>query len=329
MRAAPEIERQAGRMLVTGVGGASGLAVAQHARLRNPEVWWADADPECPAILLQPERAVIVPRVSAATYAGDLLAICNRLGVSMLSPNVDVEIVAAVDLAADLQGAGVRTWVPDRSTLDVCVDKVRFAEFVRTHTRLRTPNTWTDLEALPTTTPEAGLIVKPRIGSGARGVHACFSRLELDAARVLVADSLVQERIVGQEFSADAISLPGRPSLVHLRKRVKVKAGMSVVAESFVDEEVAGAVSALLAALEFSGPSCVQGFLTASGPIFTEVNIRFGGGCGLAQDSGGRLLDRYLSYLITGHYDVADFGYAAGHRLIRTFEGVTLDRKEL
>jgi carbamoyl-phosphate synthase large subunit len=81
----------------------------------------------------------------------------------------------------------------------------------------------------------------------------------------LAPDPVIQEHVFGREFTADCLAdRDGRASVI-LRWRLLVKGGLSVVSATFRDEEAAGLVRRVLAAIGAAGPCCVQGIIRDDG----------------------------------------------------------------
>jgi hypothetical protein len=78
------------------------------------------------------------------------------------------------------------------------------------------------------------------------------------------------------------------------------------VTETFHDPVLEDLVSALVRELRVVGPSCVQGFLQPGGVVFTEINVRFGGGCAAAFWGRTHLVEQYLSLLTSGSRTLPD-----------------------
>jgi hypothetical protein len=81
---------------------------------------------------------------------------------------------------------------------------------------------------------------------------------------------------------------------------------MSTVTETFRDDHLETSVADLVRELNVIGPSCVQGFLQPDAVCFTEVNVRFGGGCAAAAWGSTHLVEIYLRMLTTGAREIPD-----------------------
>lgn len=288
------------RIIVTGTGGASGYAVALQAAQCGFDVLWTDADPLCAALLQRPDRAWLLPPASAGVdYLIGLAEAAAAFGTPIVSLNTDAEVRYAAAEEEAIVAAGLTLWTPDRPTVDICLDKLAFAERVTKTGRFRTPRDEAPSDVCENF-PDEGVFVKRRSGSGGTDAMHCSSRLELEAWLSRNPDGLVQEYLTGQEFSADCLYLGSGSPLVVLRKRLRVRSGMSTVTETFRDAQLTTSVAALVSELNVVGPSCVQGFLEPDGVCFTEVNVRFGGGCAAATWGPTHLVEIYLRLLTSG-----------------------------
>ncbi|MET8411269.1 ATP-grasp domain-containing protein [Streptomyces sp. NPDC005195] len=155
-----------------------------------------------------------------------------------------------------------------------------------------------DVHLLPDT---GDFVVKPRRGQGAKDVYFCHTRRQAEILCELVADPIVQERVRGQEFSADCLVDRSGQASVILRKRLLVHGGASLVAATFHHPQAADLVRATLGAVGAAGPCDVQGCLTddsdARPVVMTEINSRLAAGYRLSQITGADLVEQALNGL--------------------------------
>ncbi|MEV6537044.1 ATP-grasp domain-containing protein [Streptomyces sp. NPDC051639] len=285
------------RVIVTGTGGASGYAVALQAEQLGYDVLWADADPLCPALLSHPDRAQLLPLASEGdAYFKALGDAAETFNAACVSFNTDAEVRYAAGQTQALTMLGLPYWTPSEDAVRICSDKAEFAHRLGQDPRFHAPRSFTakDLQA---ELPAEGVFLKRRSGSGGVDSMVCSSREELGAWLRRNPDGLVQEVLTGQEFSADCLYTGSDQPLVVARRRLRTRAGMSTVTKTFHDPLLEHLVADLLQELHVVGPSCVQGFLQPDGVVFTEVNVRFGGGCAAAYWGGTHLVEQYLALL--------------------------------
>lgn len=314
------------QILVTGVGGAPGFDLARHLMLLGCHVIAADANPLACGLALRGVTPRILPPARHPAFRTRLMQMCRGLRPDALISTVEPELPSLAALRDDLADLSVRTWLPGADAVEVCGDKALF-HTVLTSRRIPTPATFLphDLAKAPIRSP---LIVKPRRGHGSQGVHPCETRAQAAVLCELVDDPIVQERISGQEFTADCIvDRAGRASVV-LRYRLLVKAGLSVVSRTFHDDETTALVKRTLEAVGAVGPCCVQGFIRPGNRpgddrvVMTEVNARFAGAFPLSEAAGARLVQQTLNGLFELPVDHEQLSYTPNVYLTKGFETV-------
>jgi carbamoyl-phosphate synthase large subunit len=309
-------------IMVTGVGGAPGFDLAVSLLRRGIHVIGLDASPLAPGLLIPG----ITPRVTTPAgdpgYRAEMLGLCRELRPTAPFSTVEHELPALISMQRDLAALGVRTWLPDASGAQACIDKAAFCQAL-TRRGLPVPRTW--LPAEIASVPDGiGLVVKPRRGQGSRDVYTCRSRQQARVLCDLAPEPLVQEQVAGREFTADCLAgRDGRASVV-LRWRLLVKGGLSVVSATFRDEEAATLVQRVLAAIGAAGPCCVQGIIQSDGSRprvqFIEANARFAGAFRLSEQAGADLVGQALNGMFGRPVDHAALGYQAGIYLTKYTE---------
>lgn len=286
------------RILVTGVGGAPGLDLAARLSAAGHTVLGTDSNPLAPGLIIPGISARTVARADSPEFKDDLRTLLAEFRPEGIISGVERELPLLIGMQDELDTAGIRTWLPSARTAAATLDKALFYDAV-TAAGIPTPLTARpdNLHALPSAD---GLVVKPRHGQGSKDVHFCNTAQQAAVLCELVADPIVQERIAGQEFSADClVDRDGRISVV-LRRRLLVQAGMSMVASTFHHEQATQLVKATLAEIEAVGPCDVQGFITEGHPdpvVITEVNHRLAAGFRLSEAAGADLIGQILNGL--------------------------------
>ena len=300
-------------VIVTGAGGAAGVAVIQSLRHLGHRTIAADAD-ETAAGMQLADEAGIVPRGDDPRFAGVLCDLALRTEAEALVCTVAEEMVALNRAADELGAVGLATWLPTSEVVETCVDKWRFAAA---------------LEASGFPGPLTGLasadgipgpwIVKPRFGRGSRHVFAIDHPEDLPSALRQVPGPIVQTRLAGAEFTVDAlVAADGSLAGAVPRWRLDTRGGISTKGRTFEHEQLAAAVGKLLGALGLCGPANVQGFVDESGTFaFTEVNPRFSGGLPLSIAAGADLVGEYVRGVV---------GLPVRAERLRYRSGVTMTR---
>jgi carbamoyl-phosphate synthase large subunit len=304
--------------IVTGAGGAAGVAVIRALAARGTRVIAVDAD-EMAAGLRLASFASTLPLASDPTFVDRLCRLARQTGASVLVSTVAEEMQALARGSARLTAAGVQTWLPAPQVVHTCIDKWRFAQAVR-RAGVSAPAT-----ALGSADGVPGpWIVKPRFGRGSRDVHAADVPEELEWAIRRVPEPIVQTRLSGREFTVDClVGRDGALAGAVPRWRLETKGGISTRGATFANQAVVSAVRSLLSALGLQGAANVQGFVDADGTVsLVEVNPRFSGGLPLSLAAGADLVGEYLRGLMGLPIQAARLNYREGVTMVRYFEEV-------
>jgi carbamoyl-phosphate synthase large subunit len=274
------------RVLVTGVGGPSGVCILRALAERPVTLLAGDIDPYAAGLyLVDPNQRVILPRGDDERFCELVLAWCERESVDVLVPTVDSELIPLAAHRAQFETAGVRLVLAPLGALEVCLDK--WALHARCHGRVPVPETVLVDETFDPASAPLPAIVKPRVGSGSRGIHRVdvvdgLERLERDGSL------LVQELLPGAEYSLDVLATgEGRVIAVVPRERLKVDSGIAVTGRTHHDEglERIGREVAELVGLTGVANVQVKGDVHGD-PALLEVNPRFPGTMALTVASG-------------------------------------------
>jgi carbamoyl-phosphate synthase large subunit len=285
-RSVPDLPLRKVRVMVTGAGGPAAVSVMKSLSA-DPSVSLvaADMDPWAAGLyLVPPDARTLVPAGSDPGFADAALARCVAMGVNVLIPTCDAELLPLGRARAGFREAGVELLLaPDRA-LDVCLDKLALVE--RCAGRVPVPRT----ERLDQADPGLWtypVMVKPRRGSGSRGIRMVGSAQELTEMQAS-ADYLVQEYLPGTEYSIDVLAdVTGHVVASVPRVRERVDSGVSVAGRTLHDAELErlGADMAVVTGLTYVAN--VQFRRDAAGrPALLEVNPRFPGTMPLTVASG-------------------------------------------
>lgn len=273
-------------VLVTGAGGAAGIAVIRSLLARGDvRVIAADMDRLASGLYLVPASdRVLVPAGLAADFATAVHHWCEHFRVDVLFPTVDVELPVLAARRSEFEARGTRLASPSLATLDVCLDKWALAR--RCQDVLPVPRTET-LSPAAAQGRSFPVIVKPRRGAGSRGIEL------IDSAEELIAlgtdgDRLVQDYLPGDEYSVDVLAdLDGTVIAAVPRSRLRVDSGISVAGATFHDAELEAAARAVARAIDLTTVANVQLRRDADGrAALLEVNPRFPGAMPLTVAAG-------------------------------------------
>jgi carbamoyl-phosphate synthase large subunit len=278
------------RVLVTGAGGPAGVAVIKDLKARGHHVIAVDADESAVGLRLADEYAV-VPKFSDPTYIASLVRTATVTNTQALICTVAEEYPALHAGAPFLGEAHVKTLLPSLEAGVTCTDKWLFAECMRAAALAGPVTGLGSDEGVP-----GPWVVKPRFGRGSRDVFYCTTRRELAEALRHCPEPIVQQRVIGREFTCDVLmDASGTMAGAVPRWRLETKAGISTKGETFDNDAVTHLCGQVLKTVGHIGPANVQGFVCDDGSVVVhEVNPRFSGGLPLSLASGAQLVEEYL-----------------------------------
>ena len=273
------------RVLVTGAGGPAAIAAMKSLRAEESvQLIAADMDPWAAGLYLTGERT-LVPAGAAPEFTAVLLNRCRALGVAVVLPTVDAELLPLARAREEFAAAGVALLLAPAAALEVILDKLTLAEHCAGVVAVpRTELFGPSLDPASWTYP---VVVKPRRGSGSRGVIIVDSAAELAALDRSPA-LIVQEFLPGEEYSLDVLADAAGQVIASVpRLRARVDSGVSVGGRTVHDPEVERFGRVVAQATGVTYVANVQCRRDIDGvPALLEVNPRMPGTLGLTIASG-------------------------------------------
>jgi carbamoyl-phosphate synthase large subunit len=284
---AAELPLKPVRVLVTGAGGPAAVSVMKSLSADSSvTLLAADMDPWAAGLYLVPPKArTLIPAGADPGFAGAALDCCVAMDVDVLVPTVDAELRPLGRARADFSRAGIELLLaPDRA-LAVTLDKLALAQCCAG--KVRVPRTELLDQAADLDSWDYPVMVKPRTGSGSRGISVIESSralAQLDAPP----DFLIQEYLPGAEYSVDVLAdAAGHVVASVPRVRERVDSGVSVAGRTLHDTELECLGAAVAAATGLTYIANVQFRRNAAGrPALLEVNPRVPGTLPLTVASG-------------------------------------------
>jgi carbamoyl-phosphate synthase large subunit len=274
------------RVLITGMGGPAGISVLRGIADDPFDVYSADIDPLAAGLYLVPAaRRVMLPRGDSPRFVSAVKDVCRKHAIDVLVPTVDSELLPVAEARADFDADGVALVNPSAETLRTCLDK--WALHQRCAGVVRVPaSVVADAEFDPNAI-DLPVIVKPRSGSGSRGIRLITERADLERVP-RDGTQLVQEHLPGPEHSLDVLARrDGRVLAVVPRERLKVDSGIAVTARVTRDQALESFGRTVAQRIGLTGVGNVQVKQTAGGePALLEVNPRFPGSMPLTIAAG-------------------------------------------
>ena len=275
------------RVLVTGAGGPAAVAVIR-SYLKDPEieVFAADMDGFAAGLyLVESGRRCLVPAGDAVDFVPEVSRLCRAEAIDVVVPTVDSELEPLAIRRDEFTAMHVRIAVTGAAALARTLDKLALARACAP--TVATPRTE---ELTPAIVPDSWIypvVVKPRRGSGSRGVSIVDSPAEL--ARLADYPGMIaQEHLPGEEYSLDTFAdLDGHVVSVVPRSRLRIDSGVSVAGRTLHDPELDQLARAVFAAVGLNLVANVQCRRDIEGRAkLLEVNPRFPGAMPLTVQSG-------------------------------------------
>lgn len=277
-------------VLVTGVGGAAGIAVARALSGTDALLHLADCDPLATGMhLAPPEQRVVLPKGGDRSFVDEVLGVCAERAVDVLIPTVDEELLPVAAAAGRFEAIGVRVMAADHHTLATCLDKHLLISAVRSS--VPCPASEPFSESFDPAGWRFPVVVKPRVGRGGNGFTLVASA---DALGSIPRDQglLVQEYLPGDEYSVDVlIDSRGRTVASVPRLRIRVDSGVATVTRTVHDPQVEEAAARAADCVGLRGVANVQFRRGEDGEAkLLEINPRFPGTLAVTIASGVNLV---------------------------------------
>lgn len=274
------------RILVTGVGGAAGIAAVSYLKKAGHYVLGVNCLPYSAGFQYSDDWAV-VPYACDEAYIDIVLDLCLKHDIHIMIPTVDEELLVLSEKRALFHEKGVTVLTSSRDTLECSLDKYKFYEKLSEH-KISVAKTWRLDEIPEFTSEEFPLIAKPATGRGGRGVIVVHNMEELRSIDAGTVEYIVQEYAQGIEYSVDTLSdMNGKAIAAVPRKRLEVKGGVCWRGVTDDNQAIIEESKKAVEAVGLVGPGCLQLIYTKSGEIkIFELNPRIGGTVALSINAG-------------------------------------------
>ena len=291
------------RILITGTGGPAAVVLLNAWKTRDVELYAADMDRHAAGLyLVDPERRCIIPRADAPDFVEHIVAVCEQHSIDLLVPTVDAELIALSRAESRLLRVGTTLMANPLRSLLTCLDKWTLANVASgvvpvPKTSLLTPS-------FKGKHAEGKVIVKPRRGSGGRGIRQLESS-ELSQEQPSEG-RLVQAFLPGEEYSVDVLRLGPEYRVACVpRLRMKVDSGVAVAGRTVNDPELIGMARRIAQHVDIRGIANVQFRRDAGGtPHLLEINPRVPGTLSLTVASGIDMPGLWLDHALGLPVDV-------------------------
>ncbi len=291
------------KVMVTGVGGASGMYTAKILKETGYYVVGTDANGFAAGSVICDDFCVVSKANNREDFVKDIKRLLERFEIDVVLPNVDEELMifAQEDLKAIISNV---------DTIYSCINKWAF--YLDCHNDFLVPYTelvskmdlckfWKDYQNR--------VIVKPIYGRGSKDIYVFDYPYEAISAKAPMGfnfGSIVQEYIEGDEITVDVLIGKDGCMFVAPRYRVHTYGGVSQVGRTVYHSEAMKASHAICHHLDFYGPINIQ-FIEEKYTkklYLTEINPRLSGGIGITYTNGANLPDMAIKEHFGEQYEL-------------------------
>lgn len=204
-----------------------------------------------------------------------LVAACKERKIHTIIPTRNGELLFWAKHRSRFAEAGINVVVSPLESIQVCLDKLAFAQFGATHNLpfISTSKHPDETEAT------SYYVVKERYGAGSKNIGLNLDKeAALDRGKQLE-NPIYQPFIVGKEISVDAwLNCSHQVKGLVLRSRDRIVDGEAQVTTTFQDDRIEAEFVKVLETLNLSGPIVLQALIDDNNNLrIIECNPRFGG----------------------------------------------------
>ncbi|HEX5023768.1 MAG TPA: ATP-grasp domain-containing protein [Agriterribacter sp.] len=278
--------------------------------------------------LVDADIALNVPSIYHKGYIENIITICRKYDIKLLVSLNDLELPIIARDKHKFEELGVKVMVSDMNVIDVCFDKWKTTQFLKS-IGLLTPGTFIDLDEALQAIDKSELlfpvVVKPRWGSASIGIEFAHSKSELLLAyqlldirlrKSILAEAskddanraiLIQEKLDGQEYGMDVLNnFSGEFVKAFPKKKLAMRAGETDKSVTVDNKDLLNIGGILGKELGHIGNLDCDVFETSKGYYVLELNPRFGGGYPFTYEAGADFPSIFIEW-IKGNHNVDRF----------------------
>ncbi len=264
----------------------------------NGKVFAADMSNTAPALCFA-EGKFILPKIGTDNYIESLINICRDNNIALVVPTIDTELLILAKNKARIESeTSAKIMISNSESVKSCCDKKLTAKFFLEH-GFGLPKTLTE-ENISTSSYTFPLFIKPENGSSSINAFRVNNEEELKFFLDYVPHPIVQECVVGTEYTVDCFS-DFDANIISIVPRIRIATRGGEVLKGKIDKNhvIISDVKKLVQTFGFIGQTTVQCFLCEDGSIkYIEINPRFGGGAPMSIGAGADSCEKLYRLLL-------------------------------
>lgn len=295
--------------------------------------------------LIAADKGFIVPVLIDPGYIDALIRLCHKYDIRAIIPLFDLELPILASACQRLADAGIFALVSSSRVIEICNDKWRTQEFLRTHV-IGTPRTFLNPDEAQAAVDNGDisypLMVKPRWGMGSIALLEADNEMDLcflyDKVKRIIRetylatesrqdpekDVLIQQKVAGEEYGLDVVNdLSGNYVTTFVKKKIAMRSGETDGAITVDHAELRQLGQHIAELLHHVANLDVDVFVNETGLYVLDINARLGGGYPFSHIAGANVPAAIIAWLQGTACDPAWFKISYG---VTAYKGISIMR---
>jgi len=290
------------KVLVTGVGGASGMYTAKILKESGYYVVGTDSNGFAAGSILCDEFCVVSKASNREDFVKDIKRLLERFSIDVVLPNVDEELIIFAE-------EGLKSIISTPTTINICLNKYLFYKELKDYVKMpKTILANHKFDGL-----DCKSIAKPTFGRGSRGIYIFpdyhSSTFYENSYYIFGNESyIVQEYIEGKELTIDVLIGKENRIFVAPRYRIGTYGGVSQVGQTAAHSKAIKISYEICQRMQFSGPINIQVIEEEKTKelYLLEINPRLSGGIGITYANGANIPDMAIKEYFGEFYSLPE-----------------------
>jgi carbamoyl-phosphate synthase large subunit len=242
----------------------------------------ADCSNTAPALYFS-DKNVILPKIDDPQYIDKIIENCKKENIKLIVPTIDTDLILlSKNQDYIFKNTGAKVLISSENVITTCRDKIK-TQYYLEEKGFNVPKLYDKVNQ----NIHFPVFIKPIDGSSSINAFKVNNREELDNYLKLIKKPMIQEYIMGEEYTVD-VFLDFDSNIISIvpRLRMQVRGGEISKGKIVKNRIIIDEVMKLMNVLKPIGHITVQLMDTNDGIKFIEINPRFGGGAPMSIQSG-------------------------------------------